>query len=485
MTSLLIPTDRRALIAVDLGAESCRVTLLRWMGGAPFVKVMHRFPNGPVPDGAGSLRWPFKQIVTSVEDGLRLCAAAAPEGIRSIAVDGWSVDYVRVDEAGLALEEPFCYRDDRTVAAQASLHRTIAPERLREIAGIQVQRLNTVYQLHADRLAGLPTGRRWLNLPEYLLTHWGGEAVAEYTNATHTGMVDLATKDWSLEIMDAAGIDPATMPRIVKPGTRVGKLCGPLAALPEFSETVLIAPACHDTASAIAGIPDPSDDWAYISSGTWSLVGTVLSSPINDEQTRLEGYTNLGGVDGTICFHKSVNGMWLLKQCMDEWATAGKIWEISELLDAASLAQKPAGLIRVDEPELLLVGSMPERIQAQRARHGLPEVDPSPANAPELVSLMMHSLAHRYGEVLNGVVEHTGKTLLRLYVVGGGSKNAMLRELTAKTTGLAVCAGAVESSTVGNFAVQLAELESDAVSSRHRVTALWATCLLHAFEVAG
>jgi rhamnulokinase len=484
MPSPLIPSDLRAMIAVDLGAESCRVTLLRWIEGAPVVKLMHRFSNGPVKAEDGSLRWPLKHIVESVEHGLRLCASAAPEGIRSIAVDGWAVDYVRVGEDGAPLEEPFCYRDERTIAAEHSLHSKIAPERLREITGVQLQRLNTVYQLHADRSAGLPSGRFWLNLPEFLLFHWGADPVAEYTNATHTGMVDLSTRNWSVEIVEAAGIDPASMPKLVQPGTRVGKLRGPLTALPEFSATELIAPACHDTASAIAGIPDPGSDWAYISLGTWSLVGTVVSSPLNDEQTRLEGFTNLGGVDGTICFHKSVNGMWLLKQCMDDWTAAGRVWEIAELIQEASNATKPTGMIEVDHPELMLVGSMLNRIQTQRVLRGLPKLDLSPVAAPELTSLILHSLAHRYSEVLEDVTGHARKKLRRLFVVGGGSRNKMLRELTASMTGLEVCTGAVESSTVGNFAVQLAELERGKYVSGHRATALWAACLLPAFETA-
>jgi rhamnulokinase len=484
MSMPLIPSDRRALIAVDLGAESCRVTLLRWVNDEPAVTLIHRFANGPSRAEDGSLRWPLKHIVQSVEHGLRLCAVAAPEGIRSIAVDGWAVDYVRMSQDGASLEEPFCYRDERTLTAEQSLHARIAPERLREITGIQLQRLNTVYQLHADWLAGLPAGRLWLNLPEFLLFHWGGEPVAEYTNATHTGMIDLATKDWSTEIMEAAGIDATTMPRVVQPGTRIGRLCGPLTELPEFSATELIAPACHDTASAIAGIPEPGEDWAYISSGTWSLAGVVLSSPLNDAQTRHEGFTNLGGIDGTICFHKNVNGMWLLKQCIDEWTSVGRTWDIGELIQAAGKSSKPPGLIEVDHPELTLVGSMPERIQTQRIAEGLPKLDLSPEAAPMLTSLILHSLAHRYSEVLQDVAEHTKKNLRRLFVVGGGSRNAMLRNLTAKSTGLEVCAGAVESSTVGNFAVQLAALEVDASGSRLQTTIQWSARLLPAFETA-
>src|ERR1039458_8899234 len=180
----LKPNDSRASIAVDLGAESCRVSLLRWKSGRPAIELVHRFPNSP-REIDGGLRWDLACIVNGVEDGLRKCAKLAPEGIRSLAVDGWAVDYVRIDAAGNPLADPFCYRDPRTVKAERSAHRKCSQERMRELTGIQILPLNTVYQLHADQLAGFPEGQQWLNLPEYLLAHWGGARVAEYTNATH------------------------------------------------------------------------------------------------------------------------------------------------------------------------------------------------------------------------------------------------------------------------------------------------------------
>ena len=454
------PSDRRALIAVDLGAESCRISLLRWTSSGPSISLVHRFANAPREEGGG-LRWDLAMIEEGLEYGLRRCAAIAKEGVRSIAVDGWAVDYVRVDEHGRALADPFCYRDERTIPAEQALHRRISPERLRELAGVQLLRINTLYQLYADGLGGLAEGQRWLNLPEYVLSRLGGARVAELTNATHSGMVELGKGQWCREIFQAAGLDRSAAPKIVPPGTKVGRLCGPLAELPAFRDVVLIAPACHDTASAIAGIPASGDDWAYISSGTWSLVGTVVEQPVRDKAAAEENFTNLGAVGGRICFHKNVNGMWLIRQCMDAWGAEGRLWTAPELVAEAETAARPEGLLDVDDADLLLAGRMPQRINAQRMRKGFQALDESAENAPAFASLIFHSLAARYAEVLDRVALHSGKKLTRLFVVGGGSQNELLNRLTQEASGLEVIRGAAESSTLGNFAVQLAVLKGD------------------------
>jgi rhamnulokinase len=392
------------------------------------------------------------------------------EGIRSIAVDGWAVDYVRVDETGRTVADPFCYRDERTVEAERLLHERIGSERLRELTGVQLLRINTLYQLYADRLLGVAE-RPWLNLPEYVLSRLGGARVAEYTNATHTQMIDLHGREWSGEIFNAAQLNVACAAEIVSPGSVIGRLSGPLAELAAFRDTVLIAPACHDTASAIAGIPETGDDWAYISSGTWSLVGALLQQPRNEPAAAAENFTNLGAIGGRICFHKNVNGMWLIRQSIDAWAEAGRVWTIPELVAAAEAIEKPDGLIEVDEADLLLAGKMPQRINAQRVRKGFEPLDEEIGNAPAFASLIFHSLAARYAEVLGRVAFHTGKKLKRVVVVGGGSRNKFLNRLTQEATGLEVVQGAAESSTVGNFAVQMAVLEG----SRDVVTGACAT----------
>lgn len=439
------------------------MSLLRWIDGAPQHLLVHRISNGPVTRDDG-LHWPLEAIVTGMEDGLRKAAELAPEGIRSIAVDGWAVDYVRLNAAGEPLAEPFCYRDPRNEFAERELHTHVSQQRMREITGVQQMPLNTLYQLYADKLAGLPP-ERWLNLPEYLLARWGAEPVAEFTNATHTQLVETHSHQWSREIFRDAGLQLECAPRIVPPGTMLGKLHGPLAALPAYADTELIAPACHDTASAIAGIAAEGDDWAYISSGTWSLVGTLTLEAVNGPTARTENFTNLGGVGGTNCFHKNVNGMWLLKQCQEAWAQQGFTPHITELLAAAEREPVPPVLLDVDDPDLMRMGEMPQRINRQLAARGAATLPETPASAAATTSLILHSLAARYAEVLRIVTDETGKHLCRIFIVGGGCQNALLNRLTAQATGMQVCCGSPESSTLGNFAVQLATLEGGAIAS--------------------
>jgi rhamnulokinase len=455
-------------VAVDLGAESCRVSLLRWADGKPRVELVHRLPNGPVRGEDGSLRWPLEGIVAGVEDGLRMCAERAPEGIASIGVDGWAVDYARVDERGEPLDAPFCYRDARKEAAAEWLHARIPEARLQEVTGIQPQTLNTVYQLCADRLAGLPSGARWLNLPEYLLARWGGEPVSEYTMATHTEMLELGTRAWSEEVLQAAEIEAATMPRVVTPGTVLGKMRGPLAELAAFSDTALIAPVCHDTASAVAGIPAEGQAWGYVSCGTWSLAGTPMRVPHNRREVQACGFTNLGSATGEILLQKNLNGLWILQQCMNEW---GGAWEIAALCVAAEKVEAPRGLIDVQDAELQKVGAMPARINAQRRARGMAEMDESAAGAPAMAALIFRSLAACYAATFERLEQMTGKRLETIYVVGGGSRNEFLLRLTAEATGKRVVAGAAESSTVGNFAVQIAAVEGGTVGEYARLLA--------------
>jgi rhamnulokinase len=477
--SAKVPEDRRALVAIDLGAESCRVSLLRWLEERAQIQSVHRFANH-AHEREDGLRWDLQCILDGLDVGLRKCAEIATEGIRSIAVDGWAVDYVRLDEAGVVIADPFCYRDERTVAAERELHEVIPAERMREITGLQLLRINTVYQLFAETRETKHS--LWLNLPEYVLYRLGGRAVSERTNATHTQMVGLDGA-WSNEIFAAIGQAMDEAAPIVEPGTDVGQLKGELAALAAFAETRLIAPACHDTASAIASIADVGDDWAYISSGTWSLVGTVLMAPVNTAAARAENFTNLGGADGTVCFHKNVNGMWLLRQCMEEWAECGTKLELPELIAAAAKFGPRGYVLDVDDAELLLQGHMLERINAQLRQRGLQELGVEVKDAAEMASFLFYSLAARYAMVLRKVAGITGKQLRRLYMMGGGSQNEFLNRLTAETTGLEVRRAGTECSTVGNFAVQLATLERKDGDTEARPTCVWAGRLADAQQI--
>lgn len=480
------PADRRAVVAVDLGAQSCRVSLLRWLPDGPHTELVYRVPNAPITRD-GEMRWDLSALTAAADEGLRQCAAIAEEGIASIGVTGWAVDYVRLPVAGKAAPEepiadPFCYRDARTGPAMEALHRRIPPDRLYALTGIQVLPFNTLYQLYADGMAGVPNDLRWLNLPEYMLYRWGARPVAEYTNATHTAMVELGTRQWSKEIFSAAGLDPAAAPEIVAPGSIVGRLQGPLTQLTALRDTLLIAPACHDTASAIAGIPARGNDWAYISSGTWSLVGTLLNEPCAGPEAARLNFTNEGGVGGKFCFLRNVNGLWLLNQCMDAWQAAGERRTVESLIDAAAKLPAPEVLLDVDDPDLLLPGNMPERILAQLERRQADKTE-LPSSPPAMTNLILHSLAARYAALLRQAETLTGRHFENLYVVGGGSKNTLLNRLTQRATGMQVIVAAQESSTVGNFSVQLAALEQMHVAGaslagvEHDAVAHWAAVL--------
>jgi rhamnulokinase len=459
--------DPRAVVAVDLGAQSVRVSLLRWLPEGPSMQLVHRVPNAPVAV-AEHLHWNLSALCAAADEGLRRSAAIATEGIASIGVTGWAVDYVRFNASSQAISsdptrltpiaDPFCYRDSRTGPAMDALHARIASDRLYALTGIQVLPLNTLYQLYADSMAGIPGRFPWLNLPEYLLYRWGAKPVAEYTNATHTAMVALGGQHWSQEIFAAAGLDLSAAPEIVAPGSIVGRLQGPLAELDALRDTRLIAPACHDTASAIAGIHAHGDDWAYISSGTWSLVGTLLEQPCAGPESARMNFTNEGGVGGKICFLRNINGLWLLNQCIEAWQSDGEHRTAEQLVEAATALPAPQLLLDVDDPQLLAPGRMPERIAQQLEYNGV-AAKSFLASPAAMTSLILHSLAARYAAVLHQVESLTAKHFQRLYVVGGGSKNVLLNRLTQQATGLELVCGAQESSTLGNFSIQLAALE--------------------------
>jgi rhamnulokinase len=451
---------RKALIAVDLGAQSCRVSLLRFWYDEPAVDVVHRFSNGPISSENG-LHWNIEEIWEGVQVGIRKCAALAIEGIASIGVDGWAVDYVRLHETGYPESNPFCYRDVRTERAETEVHALISPARLYELTGTQILRINTVYQLFADKLAGKDEATPWVNLPEYVTYRLCGDVVAEYTNATHSGMVAVGAHRWNKEVFDSLGLSLPAAPRIVASGTTVGNLRGDLSELSALQGTKVIVPACHDTASAIAAIPATGNDWAFISSGTWSLVGTVLDAPCVSDEARSQNFTNLGGIGGKICFLKNVNGMWLLRQCMDEWEANGVVWKLEDLLAACESLPAPNQLIDVDSPELMAPGDAIDKINAQLVAAGAKPVIADSIGVPAIANLIFHSLAERYATVLRSIESTAKRKLRRVFIVGGGNQNKLLNRLTRERSGREVVLGSPESTTIGNFAIQLAALDGE------------------------
>lgn len=460
-------------VAIDLGAESCRVSLLRWKSGKPSIEVVHRVPNGPVHRGA-SLRWPLASILAGLEEGLRKAAALAPEGIASIGADSWGADYVRLAADGKPLRDPFCYRDERTVATKEAADKIISPFELYRITGAFPLRLNTVYQLLADPAAEIDARAPWITLPNYILYWLGGSRTSEYTHATHTGLVDLKTGDWSTDVFKQFGLPIEPAPPIVHAGEVVGKLRGPLAALDAFKHTQLIAPACHDTASAIAGTSSDLSSAAYISSGTWSLVGTIVQEPVTTRNAFDAGYTNLGAATGGLLFHSLINSMWVLKQCMDQWAAEGRPWQIEKLVEEASACSAMTGVLDMDAEPLMLDARMPKQINAELARRGYEAIPDVPGNEPVFARTIFESLAIRYASALVNLERISGRRLTGIHMMGGASRNKLLVKLTEQRTGLPVEIGETEGSTVGSLAVQLAASDTPGARVTTEAVRAWA-----------
>lgn len=465
-----------ARVAIDLGAESCRVSLLRWIDGKPAVEVIHRIPNGPRHRGA-TLYWPLKQILAGLEEGLRKAAATAPEGIASIGVDSWSVDYVRLAPDGSMLCEPFCYRDERTVKSKQAADAMISSFDIYQRTGAYPLNLNTVYQLVADPAAGIDKRAPWVMFPEYVLYWLSGRRVGEYTNASHTGLVNLKTGTWDAELFEMLGLSVEAAPPIVATGTVLGPLTGPLAELDAFRATQIIAPATHDTASAIAGIAKDLSSAAYISSGTWSLVGTITQTPVTTRHAFDAGYTNIGAAGGGLLFHSLINSMWVLKQCMDGWAAAGRPWKIEDIVQKAAACDAPIGVLDMDAPTLMLDSGMPERINSELKRLGFDAIPDVAGNEPLFARTIFESLALRYASALANLEKMLDRKLDRIHMIGGATRNKLLIELTEKQTGLKVEIGETESSTVGSMAIQLAASEAAGERVTPAAIARWANAL--------
>jgi rhamnulokinase len=447
-----------ARIAIDLGAQSCRVSLLRWINGKPSIEVAHRIPNAPIHIGE-SLHWDLDGILAGLEEGLRKAAATATEGVASIAVDSWGVDYVRVDANGKAIRQPYCYRDERTKATKEDGDKRITPFDLYQLTGAMPVPLNTAYQLMADPACGISAATPWVQLPEYITTWLGGRRVSEFTLATHTGLVDLKTGNWSVEAFDKLGLDLSAAPELVRAGTVVGKVTGPLAELAAFKNTDLIMPACHDTASAIAGIPTDLSTVAYISSGTWSLVGTRTATPVTTRQAFDSGYTNLGAASGDLLFHSMINSMWVLQQCQLGWEAEGRPQEIGALVKAAEAVTISTGFLDMDAEALMLDTDMPARINSELKKRGFDEVADIPGNEPIFARIIFESLSVRYAAALASLEQMLGRKLTAIHMLGGANRNKLLVRLTEERTGLKVEIGQTESTTLGNLAVQLASAE--------------------------
>ncbi|WP_269938646.1 rhamnulokinase [Arthrobacter sp. HY1533] len=443
--------------AVDIGASSGRVIVGSIGGGAVQLEVVHRFPNGVI-EVAGRLHWDLAGLMAQVLEGLAAAAdhAAAVGGrIASIGIDTWAVDYGLVDARGALAGPPFSYRDGRGARHVAGVHACISPERLYETTGLQHLPFNTIYQLASEQdLAG----RQALLIPDLIAFTLTGVRRSEATNASATGLFDAVAGEWATEFLAALELPADLFPPLIQPGETIGTLRADIAArtgLP--ATTAVVAVGSHDTASAVAAVPANGRNFAYISSGTWSLVGVELDSPVLSEASRLANFTNERGVDGTIRYLRNVGGLWLLSESMREWAQeaadAGSPASAPGLLELlARAAAEPAGgpLIDVDSQEFIAPGGMPGRINAAvHARGGTLETRPA-----AVVRCILDSLAAAYATTVRDAVQLSGQPVEVVHIVGGGSQNELLCQLTANATGLPVIAGPVEATALGNVLIQ-------------------------------
>jgi rhamnulokinase len=448
----------RSLAAVDMGAESGRVVLCRWNGGAGTLEEIHRFPNRP-QQVADHLVWDADHMWEEILTGLAKASAKTEGRLDSVGVDGWGVDYALLDAAGQRIGQSFCYRDGRTVPMMEKVFARIPRERIYAITGIQFFSFNTIYQLaaHVEEFpAEWERAVRWVTLPEYFQHRLSGVATQEYTEATTTQLLDVYTRCWSPEIAAALGLDLNKFPPIVPAGTKLGELRPEVARELSLSNTQVTAPACHDTGSAVAGIPFPHEGMAFISSGTWSLVGAVLLAPVVKGDGKGQVFTNEGGVAGSIRFLRNVTGLWLLQECLREWNGQGLHVTAAELA-AQCLEALPEGpFFAVEDEAYLAPGNMVERINVGLRAAGFGEEK----RPPELAAIIFRSLARRYAEVVRELGRISGKSIERICIVGGGVKNEALNRLTELITGLEVVRGPSESTAAGNVATQIAALEN-------------------------
>jgi rhamnulokinase len=439
-------------LAIDLGAGSGRAMLGRVGPSILSLEEIHRFRYEPQVS-AGHLRWPFALILTGIKTGLARAqevAASAGTTIATVGVDSWGVDYGLLDAGGRLLEDPVCYRGGRTEGELERVFRKVPREEIFQRTGVQFLHLNTLYQLHVHVREGLPSGaRRLLMMPDLCHNALCGWTKGEYTNASTTQLLDVRTRTWADDLFSRLGLPRELMPDLADPGTEVGDLRPALQKELSVGPIRVLAPATHDTASAVAGTPLEAG-WAYVSSGTWSLVGVERDSPLVNEQVARANFTNEGGIFGTIRFLKNQMGLWILEQCRAEWAERGVGVDYEDLLAAVGAVEDVPGLIYPDHPRFFNPESMTREVQGALADSGQ-EVTEDP---PRLARVILDSLAFRYSSVVATVGELTGRAVRGIHIVGGGCRNDYLNQATADASGLPVLAGPAEATATGNLLLQ-------------------------------
>jgi len=436
---------------VDLGASGGRVLAARVSPDGVALHEVSRFPNEPVLAG-GTLYWDILRLYSAVASGLR--SAASSFSLAGAGIDSWGVDYGLLDSSGALVGNPVHYRDERTSGVTIP----VSAASLYAVTGIQHLPFNTIYQLAASLGTPSVASAATLLLIPDLLAYWLTGAVgAEVTNASTTALLDVSSRSWAFEVIDAAGIPRGLFPPLRQPGDVIG----PVRVLP--GEVPLLAVGSHDTASAVAAVPAAAPAFAYISSGTWSLAGLELSAPVLTEESRLANFTNEAGIDGTVRYLRNVTGLWLLQECLRCWGSpsaAGTPDSLESLLVSAAAVPALRFVIDADDPVFLPPGDMPARIVSWLSARGLP----APSGPAEIVRCILDSLALAYRRALLAAQSLSGRHADVVHIVGGGSRNELLCQLTADAVGLPVVAGPAEATALGNVLVQARALGAAPVS---------------------
>lgn len=454
----------RVHLGIDLGAESGRVMAGVWNGKQLRLEEAHRFPNGGVFI-ADTLRWDIARLWSEIQTGIGLAAKKHGGAIVSVGADTWGVDFVLMTKAGEMLGLPYHYRDARTRGALEEAFKTVPRAEIYAQTGLQFMELNSLYQLlalqrqHPDLLAA---AHDFLFMPDFLHYCLCGARAAEYTIASTSQCLHPSRRDWNLDLLAKFGLPARIFPKIVPPGTNLGPVRASICERAGLGNVSVVAPPAHDTASAVAGVPAANTgkpDWAYLSSGTWSLLGAEVASPVLTPRALELNITNEGGIDGTIRLLKNIIGLWLVQQCKRAFDAAGRKYDYGELTKMAAAERPLRSLVNPDDPRFLNPPDMPKAIQEFCRETG----QPAPETEGQIIRCATESLALKYGVVFRQLEELTGNRVGTLHIVGGGSQNGLLNQLTANACGCLVLAGPVEAALMGNILTQVrasGELES-------------------------
>ena len=402
----------------------------------------------------GGLHWDVPHLWTEMKSALRSVGSHGVNRLDGIGVDAWGVDYGLLGKNGALLENPFHYRDPRTDGVMERALNILTPKMVYGTTGIQFLPFNTLYQLYATQLMTprmLEQAEHLATVPDLFHFWLTGTIVCERTNASTTQLLDVHKREWSVDILRQLGIPTHMLPPLVDAGTILGNVLPEVAeGVDALSRSSVIAPACHDTGSAFAAVHS-GKDVALISSGTWSLLGTELSSPIVTEEARCLNFTNEGGVGGTVRLLKNICGLWLLERCRKDWQSEGMSVEYQALLSQAGAESRLRHLVNPDDSSFVLPQHMPQAIAAFCAKSG----QSKPVGPGQLTRTILESLALKYRQVLESLESLVGTKFQEIRIVGGGSRIDLLNQFTADATGRRVLAGPVEATALGNLAMQM------------------------------